>query len=369
VGHRPKRIKLRAKAPPKGVEKHCLPLAPWGGGPFCRQRVQEFTPVDNEIVTVSPCCIELRQSTWLFICRKRTGVERNEQTGSFCVVFPTLLWQSTVRPCSITPSQTIFHSISKSSSLLPSPPLLSPPQEKKMSSSSSKPVSKKVANDVKTSKKPKLGKDELKTREKRAEQKSVNPADDSVNAVQQCADDIAVDHAGADGQGVAEQPEAVVPGASKALKKKTTSRARKEALVQGYINALNGNKSVFANLSLMIDALGELNKSHWTALEEGGFDPEVAVFVDALRTRYLTQRRTERRIANRAAKKAHPVDPNRPKPTKLSPQFYKLRKIMRVQQPAITDEEVKAKFDSFSDFKSRRAFMDEIDKVAAVASE
>jgi hypothetical protein len=30
VGHRPKRIKLHAKAPPKGVEKHCLPLAPWG---------------------------------------------------------------------------------------------------------------------------------------------------------------------------------------------------------------------------------------------------------------------------------------------------------------------------------------------------
>jgi hypothetical protein len=30
VGHRPKRIKLHARAPPKGVEKHCLPLAPWG---------------------------------------------------------------------------------------------------------------------------------------------------------------------------------------------------------------------------------------------------------------------------------------------------------------------------------------------------
>jgi hypothetical protein len=30
AGHRPKRIKLHAKAPPKGVEKHCLPLAPWG---------------------------------------------------------------------------------------------------------------------------------------------------------------------------------------------------------------------------------------------------------------------------------------------------------------------------------------------------
>jgi hypothetical protein len=30
VGYRPKRIKLLANAPPKGVEKHCLPLAPWG---------------------------------------------------------------------------------------------------------------------------------------------------------------------------------------------------------------------------------------------------------------------------------------------------------------------------------------------------
>jgi hypothetical protein len=30
VGHRPKRAKLQRKAPPKGVEKHCLPLAPWG---------------------------------------------------------------------------------------------------------------------------------------------------------------------------------------------------------------------------------------------------------------------------------------------------------------------------------------------------
>jgi hypothetical protein len=28
--NRPKRAKLHAKAPPKGVEKHCLPLAPWG---------------------------------------------------------------------------------------------------------------------------------------------------------------------------------------------------------------------------------------------------------------------------------------------------------------------------------------------------
>jgi hypothetical protein len=30
VGHRPKRAKLQHKAPPKGVEKHYLPLAPWG---------------------------------------------------------------------------------------------------------------------------------------------------------------------------------------------------------------------------------------------------------------------------------------------------------------------------------------------------
>jgi hypothetical protein len=39
VGHRPKRIKLHAKAPPKGVEKTLPPFGPMG--PFRRQRVKK----------------------------------------------------------------------------------------------------------------------------------------------------------------------------------------------------------------------------------------------------------------------------------------------------------------------------------------
>jgi hypothetical protein len=134
-------------------------------------------------------------------------------------------------------------------------------------------------------------------------------------------------------------------------------RQRKVDMAKRYVTALNSRANEIQNLCLLVDAISDAHPPYWSALTVDGIEPDVAVVVDALKARKVTERRNRQRLEARALKRSRDADPSRPQQPKLGPHYYMLRKMMRKAQPEVTDDQVRDKFKSFASFADLKAFL------------